>query len=234
MPRLAYATSFASILLAASSAHAQPAPVLEDAPPGMCDCGGPSATPVVVAVLPALPRWSIGLRMSGTTTIDKDTNDKTDWSGGGFDAYYRIAPRWELGLEGDAARQQLPDGGGPGDQKLSMGLVMARFHPWPHAVWDLYGVAGLGAASLSTVDAADPNPKADRGVGALGVGVTRRFGHLAISAELRSIGISPVRQQPAAQPEAAVMTTTTMSPAPAAGDSGFNGGSFSLAASYEF
>jgi hypothetical protein len=231
MPRLAYAAPLASLLLAASSAHALPAP--EDAPPGMCDCAGPSAAPVVVAVLPALPRWSIGLRMTGTTTIDKDTSDKTEWSGGGFDAYYRIAPRWELGLEGDGARQQLPDGGGPGDRTLGMGLVMARFHPWPHALWDLYGVAGAGAAAFSMVGATDA--KADRGVGALGVGVTRRFGHLAISAELRSIGISAVQQpQPAAQPEAAVMTTTTMSPAPAASDSGFNGGSFSLAASYEF
>ena len=228
MIRLTYA-ALATILLAASSAHAQPAPALEDAPPGMCACAGPA--PAVIAVLPALPRWSVGLRMTGTSTVDKNTGAQTDWSGGGVDLYYRIAPRWEIGLEGDGAREQLPDHGGPGDHTLGMGLVTARFHPWPTAVWDLYGVAGFGAASIADVGATDA--KADRGVGALGVGVERRFGHLAVSLELRSIGISSVRQ-PDAQPEAAVMTTTTTPPSPAPVDSGLNGGSFSLAASYEF
>jgi hypothetical protein len=224
MPRLAFAAPLA-LALAASSAHAQPAPAFDDPPPGMCACGG---APVVAVVLPALPRWSVGLRMTGTTTVDKDTNDKTDWGGGGLDAYYRIAPRWELGLEFDGARQQLPDGAGPGDQRLDMALVTARFHPWPYAVWDVYGIAGIGGASIANVDATQA--KADRGAGALGVGVERRFGHLAVSLEVRSIGISSVRQSDA-QPE--VMTTTTMAPAPAAaGD--LNGGSFSLAASYEF
>jgi hypothetical protein len=227
MPRLAYAAPFAALLLAAARpAHAQPAPA--DAPPGMCDC---APAPAVVAVLPALPRWSVGLRATGTSTVDKNTSAPTDWSGGGIDLYYRIAPRWELGLEADGAREQLPDGGGPGDHTLGMGLVTARFHPWPYAVWDLYGVAGLGAASIADVGATDA--KADRSAGALGVGVARRFGHLAISAELRSIGISSVRQ-PDAQPEAAVMTTSTAPLSPAPADNGLNGASFSLAASYEF
>jgi hypothetical protein len=222
MTRLAYAAPFA-LLLAASAAHAQP--VLADAAPGMCECG---AAPVVAYVLPALPRWSVGLRMTASETVDKDTNDKTDWGGGGIDAYYRIAPRWELGLEFDGARQQLPDGGGPGDQRLDMALVTARFHPWPYAVWDVYGIAGIGGASIASVDTT--NPKADRGAGALGFGVERRFGHLAVSLELRSIGVSSVKQA-AAQPD--VMTTTTAPPAASpAGD--LNGGSFSLAASYEF
>src|SRR5262249_40282186 len=87
MPRLAYAPppppparSPAPPPAAARPAHAQPAPA--DGPPGMCDC---APAPLVAAAAPALPRWSIGLRATATGTVDKDGNDKTDWSGGGID-----------------------------------------------------------------------------------------------------------------------------------------------------
>ena len=227
MPRLSYTAPLAAILLAASSAHAQAQPAFDDAPPGMCSCTAPAA---VAAVVPALPRWSVGLRLTSSYTVDKDTNDKTDWSGASIDGYFRIAPRWELGLELGGGGDHDPVTGAKGELLMSMELAMARFHPWPYARWDLYAVGGLGGAVIRNVDGPARDP--DRTVGTLGFGVERRFGHLAVSLELRSFGLSAPRQSDA-QPEAAAMTTTTTPAAPLSSGA-LDGGSFSLAASYEF
>jgi outer membrane protein with beta-barrel domain len=206
--------SFALVLFAAAPAFAQ------SGPPG-------EATPVVVAAAaPELPRWSIGLDLSSISLGDKSSPDaKSQWGGGGIQIGYRLFPRWELGLDLTGATEKLADGSD--GRRLSLPMLTAKWHPSPYARWDFYALAGLGAAAI--FDANDTNPKADRASAALGVGVERRFGHLGISAELRAIGISPVNadDRPQAMPLA---STTTTSPI----DQGYGGGSFALAAAYEF
>ena len=228
MPRLAFAAPFALALTAAASAHAQPA----FAPPGECDCPAPAAV-VAAAPMPELPRWSIGLALTSTSLADKNTPDQpSEWGGGEWRLGFRVFPHWELGLELGGAVEKLA--GDQDGRKLGMSLLTVKWHPAPYARWDFYAIAGAGAAAITEANASDPNPKADRGAGMLGIGLERRWGHIGVSAELRGLGISPVdpsANDPQATPLVAGSTTTT--PTPAA-DNGLGGGSFSLAASYEF
>jgi hypothetical protein len=97
-------------------------------------------------------------------------------------------------------------------------------------VWDFYVLGGVGGAAI--YDASEQHPKSDRASGALGIGLERRFGHIAISAELRAIGVSPVNSDSQSQAMPLVSTTTTTPPATA--DNGYAGGSFAIGAAYEF
>lgn len=221
MPRLASALPFALVLAAAAPALAQPVAPFESPP-------GEAAPAVIVAAAPELPRWSIGLDLSSISLADKNTPDApSPWGGGGLRIGFRLFPHWELGLDLTGATEKLADGSD--GRRLSMPMLVAKWHPAPYARWDFYALAGAGAASI--YDAGEANPKADRASAALGVGVERRFGHLGISAELRAIGISPVNAD--AQPQAMpLVSTTTTAPTPA--DSGYGGGAFTIGAAYEF
>ena len=232
MSRLTFALPLAFSFAAAGAApaFAQPA---ADGPPGYCDCPAPA---MVAAAAPELPHWAIALHLGSATISPTDTPDqKSEWGGGGLELRYRLAPRWELGLAVDGGREQLADGS-QGDRTLERTTLSARFHPRPYATWDFYGIAGVGSAAIGTVDQPPP-PDAHRGLGTLGLGVERRFGHIGIAAELSMLGIGAPKAQetPVAMPVAASAPgATTAPPAMTTADNGYGGGSFTLAASYAF
>ncbi|HTJ46965.1 MAG TPA: hypothetical protein VL463_32905 [Kofleriaceae bacterium] len=215
MSRLASILASGLAFFTAAAAYAQPAMT--------------PVTPVIVASpAPELPRWSIALRVSsfGIAPKDQDPNVEPDhYSGGGVELRYRLAPRWELGVLGQGGGQMLDDGSqGPGS--FGMDLLTARVHLDPYARWDFYGTAGIGAAVMNVVGEAEQKP---RGAGMLGFGVERRFGHIGVSAELDAFGMGPQKMD-----ETTTQARTVTPPPASAPDNGFGGGSFTLAASYEF
>ncbi len=218
MPRLASAASLTLVLAAAAPAFAQP---VAYGPPGE------AAPAVIVAAAPELPRWSVGLDLSSISLADKNTPDqKTEWGGGGLQLGFRLFPHWELGVDLTGATEKRADGND--GRRLMLPMLTAKWHPAPYARWDFYVLGGVGGAAI--YDASEKDPKSDRASAALGVGVERRFGHLGISAELRALGVSPVKSDSQAMP---LVSTTTTTPPPAA-DNGYAGGAFSVGVSYDF
>ena len=83
----------------------------------------------------------------------------------------------------------------------------------------------LGLAIQERKDATQP-------MGMLGVGVERRFSHLALQAELRAVAMGKAKDD-ANDPAVAAMTVTT-DPGPRSADIQRNGGSLTLGLSYYF
>ena len=162
-------------------------------PPGACACEVPPApaAPVVVAEDP-LPRWGVGLRASSMALAPESTPDaETQYGGGGFQVRYRVRPRWGVELAMDHFREQL-ENGEEGTRQLSSVTLSASYHFRPYARWDWYVLAGFGGTADGDPDISDEQREASKmGHAVLGVGVERRFRHLALGAELRAIGMSP-------------------------------------------
>jgi hypothetical protein len=229
--------SFAAPLVAlALPAAAQPAAY---APPGMCACPVPAAPmaaePMAAAQVapPSLPDWAIGLRLTSIGVHPADSSrddDQTSYGGGGLEVRYRLAPRWELGLTLESAREVL-DSGEAGDHELRLSMLQARFHLDPYARWDIYFTAGLGTAAIVAADQDETPKDAIRGAASLGAGIERRFGHFGIAAELRALSIAPSDHGDDAAP---LMTKSVATPVVSADDPGAVGGTFTIAGSYEF
>jgi hypothetical protein len=222
---LRFAFAFASITTAglalAPAAHAQQGP-------GSCDC----AIPAVVAAPAAapLPRWGIGLHLASMGLAPEDSpDDQTQFGGGGLQLRYRLAPRWQLELSVAHLREQLEDGT-EGERELDTGTIAALYHFRPHARWDWYVLAGVGATADGNPDLSDEErEKTARAHGVLGVGVERHFGRLGIGAELRAIGIAPPEDDDQAEPAPAGMTIPT-----ADDGKGTSGGQLTVAATFYF
>ncbi len=232
---IASLTALPLLALAASNARAQEA----EGPPGMCNCAVPAPAVAAPMIMPELPRWSVGLSLVsiGVRPADSPDADPTNFGGGGIEAYYRIWPHWDLGLQLQAGREQLASGD-QGDRELRLSTLSARYHLSPYARWDFYLVGGLGSAAVVPADFKGKVPDdANRAAGTFGAGVTRHFGHLGLSAELRLVSIAGDTTSADAPPMATTAgTTSTPTPAPTASstDPGSAGGAFSLTASYSF
>jgi len=229
------AAPLAAVSLAAAPAAAQPSsPAF--APPGACGCETPAPA---AAAAPELPRWAIGLRLTSLAVHPKDAgaDSQTRFGGGGIELRYRLAPAWELAAAAEGGREQLADGT-QGDLAIAFDTLTVRYHPWPYAGWDLYGIAGVGAAAIRPADAQASSDDV-RGAGELGVGVEHRFGHLGIGAELRAIGLAAPKATTASGGGATmppVSTTGTPPPPVPAGpaDASLSGGALTLSAAYHF
>jgi hypothetical protein len=230
------------VALAALPAAAQP---VAYGPPGACECPPPApVAPMIAAPAPAaLPSWSIGLRLTSIGVHPANTdgeNDQSNFGGGGVEVRYRLAPRWELGLSLESAREVLEDGN-QGDREMRLSMLSARFHLDPYATWDIFFTGGVGGAAVVPADLRGDVPKdAVRAAGTLGAGIERRFGHFGLAAELRVLSVAPAdasssdASQPMATASATGTTTPPPPPSPATDDPGSIGGAFSLTASYEF
>lgn len=230
--RLVLAASLATSGLAAT-AHAQEA----GGPPGACACVVPTAAAAAPAPR-ALPRWGVGLHMTSLGLAPDgapEGTEPTKFGGGGFQVTYRVRPRLQLALSIDHLREQREDGT-EGDRHLQSVTLAALWHPRPHARWDWYLLAGLGATGDGDPDLSDEEREAtQQGHVHLGVGVERRFRRIGIAAELRMVGIAPREDDDAAEPAPAPGPAGTPMTVPAAEEErGLSGGQLTVAASYYF
>lgn len=226
--RVAIAVTLTAAGLTAAAATA----AAQGGPPGTCACAAPIAPGVAAA---DLPRWGVGLRMTSLTLAPEGTPDaETEYGGAGLQVRYRVAPRWQLELSFDHLREHRADGT-DGDRQLKSGTLAALYHLQPHARWDWYVLAGVGATGDGRPDrSADQRHASQASHGHLGAGVERRFRRFGIAAELRAVGIAP---PDAGHGDKAAPTPTdpsTTIPTQEIERQGQSGGQLSVAATYYF
>lgn len=202
--------------------------------PGACDCAVAPAPVVMVEAPPSLPRWGIGLRMTSLTLAPENNPDaETEYSGGGLQVRYRLAPRWQLELALDHLTERLEDGE-MGTRQLQSATLAAQYHFRPYNRWDWYALVGIGGTGNGDPEISDEEREASQmGHVQLGVGLERRWNHLAIGAEFRAVGMAPREEEdvPATDP---VRPTGMTVPTQEIDGGGISGGQLSIAATYYF
>jgi hypothetical protein len=255
-PRL-WALTLAPVL-AASTAHAQaPGEVAPDSPPPPPPAAAP-APPPGAAPAPASPcgwasapvpvmatRWAIGLSLGGMGVAPEGAPDGSEarFRVGELAVRYRASRRIELALAMSGGRQVLED---DTDGDLATGTVMLalRYRFLPEHRWNWFVTGGLGGTVVAPHESTkEERDAATRPLGMLGVGLERRFRHLALQAELRMVGLGQRKDATEAVPvvdggPAPTMTTMPVPLAPAGTVTTYadqlNGGMFTLGASYYF
>lgn len=202
--------------------------------PGACDCAVAPAPVVVVEAPPALPKWGVGLRVSSVTLAPERSPDaETEYGGGGLQVRYRLAPRWQLELAFEHVHEKL-ENGDMGTRQLQSATLAAQYHFRPYARWDWYALVGIGGTANGDPEISDEEREASSvGHVHLGVGLERRFRHLAIGAELRAVGMGPREDEDVAQPEPVRPTGMTV-PTSEIDAEGTSGGQLTIAATYYF
>jgi hypothetical protein len=178
-----------AVLCAAPAAFAQaPGQVAPMPPPASASAPDP-----VMA-----NRWGVGLALGGIAIRAHDEPSSNGFSLAQLAVQLRATRHIELGLA-------IAVGGGQdamtsGDV-VSSGMLDLRYRFAPRSAWDGWLMAGIGVLTVAapTVDPASRG--ASRGGGEIGVGVERRFGQLAVQAELSALGLSaPPPTAPSARP----------------------------------
>jgi hypothetical protein len=208
------------------------------------------ATPAVVAdpcgdcIDPMANRFAVGLNVGGmSVTADQDdTQTPTDFRTGELSIRYRATPHFELELLLSGGRQVL-DTGEDGDLAMGGGTLAARYRFRAERAWNWWLMGGLGMTVIEHQQSTQAErDAAQRGHVAFGVGLERRFSHLALHAELRFVGMSPRSDMsdPNTAPPPVSPDTGAMQPPPVAPASDvrtaqdLSGGQFTLGASYYF
>jgi hypothetical protein len=225
-------------LLAASAAHAQAPGEIAPQPVAVVPV---AVAPVVVASGRAGSvmdnRWAIGLSLGSMSLApDRARDDRTAFAIGELALRFRATRHLELALAVGGGRERTVDDR-DGELSVSEAMIAARYRFRPDAAWNWFVMAGLGGASVTRHDATDDERSdATRPMGMLGIGIERRFGHFALQAEARAIGIGDRyhdhMDDPAAVEAAPTATTTTTSIPPV--DQKRSGGSLSIGLSYYF
>jgi hypothetical protein len=186
-------------------------------------------------------RWSIGLSLGSMSLAPESQPDnKTDFGVGELALRFRATPHLELELSAGGGREQLADNQ-QGDREVNVAALSARYRFRPEAAWNWFVMGGIGGASVTRHDATkQERDDATHPLGMLGIGIERRFRHLALQAEARAIGIGdkdrndPPMTGPAPATAPAAMATTTSSPTPAAPSQKQSGGALTIGLSYYF
>jgi len=204
------------------------------AAPGMtpmvapAECGAPPRRESVME-----NRWSVALSVGSMGLAPKDLpDDNTAFIIGELAFRFRVTPHFELELSGGGGRERTRDGM-DGDLEVNTAMIAARWRFMPESRWNWFLTGGLGGAAITQHDASDQERKdATQPMGMLGVGVERRFAHLALQAELRAVAMGKAKDD-ANDPAVAAMTVTT-DPGPRSADIQRNGGSLTVGLSYYF
>jgi hypothetical protein len=209
--------------VAQADAPGETAPI-ETPPPGYVVAAPPPMQPSVMA-----NRWAIAFSIGSESLAPKgssgDPTDATQFAIGELALRYRLAPRLELEATVGGGREQLPNGGGQGDLQVTTAAIGARYRFRPACAWNWYLSGGVGSTTVASAEAT-ADEKTGHAHVQLGVGVERRFTHLALSAELRAIAVAGGTDASPSQIKSDVVL-----PASAAGDSG---GELTIGASYYF
>jgi hypothetical protein len=165
--------------------------------------------------------WGLGLRaLAERVEPEGGGANGIDMAGAGLIVRWRISGLFGLELGLDGVRGELD--GGAYVRETSAATLAATFHLTPRSRWDLYLLAGLGAATdkVSFLDAGgmQVDEEIKETLLRLGGGVEFRWEHLGIGAELA--GVAWFRNDPDGPPA----TVPTRS----------GGGQFSLFASLYF
>lgn len=137
-----------------------------------------------------MPRWGVGFSIGGMSLSNKDTPDEhTGFAIGELSLRFRATRHLELEASVGGGRERTADDM-DGDLEFAAAGLSARWHFMPDAAWNLYAMAGFGGAALTFHDATDDERgDAVQPFGMLGIGIERRFRHLALQAELRGIAM---------------------------------------------
>jgi len=178
-------------------------------------------------------RFAIGFSLGSMGLAPKDLpDDQTAFIVGELALRFRLTRHFELEVSGGGGREHTKDGM-EGDLEVNQVMAAARWRFMPESKWNWFLTGGLGGASITRHDATKQERKdATQPMGMLGVGVERRFRHLALQAELRAIGMGKAKddQMTDAAPTAMAVTTTD----PNSADIQRNGASLTIGLSYYF
>ena len=225
--------AIAAVILASATAYAQAPGEVPMAP-------APEATPYVVA--PEVPvmanRWAVGLSVGSLSIAPKDSPDnKTEFAIGELSIRFRATLHLELELALAGGQQKQQDGT-QGNLEVNTGLLGLRYRFAAEHKWNWWIGAGIGGISVTPTGATDQDRKdAQRPMGALSIGLERRWSQFALHAELRGFGVGQRQQDQAPPPTAmpvAAGTNTMQPPPPAPSSPDLSGGMLTLGASYYF
>ena len=184
-------------LFAVSLAHAQApgdvivAPVVVvPAPPAAppvaapCGCGFAARRESVMA-----NRWAVGLSIGSMSLApESDRDASTDFGIGELAVRFRATPRLELELSAASGRDQ--HGDEVGDLEVNTVALAARLRFNPEGRWNWFLMGGIGGAAVARHDATEREIEdATHPLAMLGIGVERRFRHLALQLEARAVAI---------------------------------------------
>jgi hypothetical protein len=157
----------------------------------------PAAAPVAIRARESVManRWSIGLSVGSMSLAPESAPDnETQFTVGELALRFRATPRFELELSAGGGTEQTADNQ-QGDLDVTAFALAARFRFRPEAAWNWFLMAGVGGAAVTRHDATDQEREdAVQSLGMLGVGIERRFRHVALQAEARAIGMGDDRR----------------------------------------
>lgn len=163
--------------------------------PAVALAQAPGEAPAVVAAptvgpTPAAraPRFSVGLAGGASSfgVSEQQDAEPVTFQGAELALRYRVRPNIELEVVAGGGRQTID--GVEGDLALGSVTVGARYRLRPYAAWDYYVGAGVGGTIIARKNASEQERSdATRGHGQISGGIERRFGRLAVGAELRLI-----------------------------------------------
>ena len=219
-------------LFAATVAHAQaPGEIVPQQPPAavpqppgcVAPCAGCGHAPVMAN------RWAIGVSLGAISLApDSDPDNRTRFAGGELALRFRATPHLELEVSAGGGRERTANDQ-DGDLEIATVAVAARYRLWPEDDWNAFVMGGLGGAAVVRHDATDQERNdALQPLAMLGVGIERRFEHLALQAEARAVGLGD-RRDTSATADTAAMSTTTTPPVIRR-----SGGQFTIGLSYYF
>jgi hypothetical protein len=178
-------------------------------------------------------RFAVGFSLGSMGVAPKDLpDDTTAFIVGELAFRFRVTRHFELELSGGGGREHTKDGM-EGELEVNQAMLAARWRFMPESKWNWFLTGGLGGASITRHDATKQERKdATQPMGMLGVGVERRFAHLALQAELRGFGMGKAKDSSSDPPTAQM--SVTADPGPRSADIQRNGGSLTLGLSYYF
>lgn len=170
----------ATLLVALALAAASPLPAFAQAP-GAVPVQMQPASPPAPTVMSR--RWAVSAGIGWESlTAKTDGGDKITFG------TLELAGRFRIRREVEVALALV--GGGAADNVSTAGLYLdLRYRFMAEKPWNVYGVLGLGVASVAG-KGADDDEKKGRGSLRLGFGVERRFTSLALFGEARAAWVA--------------------------------------------
>jgi len=191
-------------VLAASTAYAQapgdvapetyysPPPPPPPAPPPPPQAAPASPCGCASGPVPAMAhRWAIGVSVGGMAVAPEDAPEGSEaqFRVGEVSLRFRASRRLELQLAVSGGRQMLEDDS-EGDLATGTVMLALRYRFMPEQRWNWYVMGGIGGSVVAPHQSTSAErDAAQRPIGALGVGIERRFQQFALSAEVRAVGL---------------------------------------------
>ncbi len=146
---------------------------------------------LVTPAVAAGDEWGLGIRATGERTgSDGGGDDGIDMGGGALFVRWRISGLFGLELGAGGVRGKLSDGAF--ERKTGTLDLTAQFHLTPGSRWDLYLLAGVGAAKdevkLVAADGTRIEQEFHQAALRGGVGIEYRWRHVGLGAEAALIG----------------------------------------------